>query len=134
VAVLRQVAGVPGVEPAFPEGLRRGLGPLPVAGADGVRAQEDLPFLADPDLGAGDGLAHGVVADIPVPVDEGDAVDLRLAVDLLEVDPDGVKEAEHVGPQGGPAGVGPPEAKEAQLVPQGLEEHLVRQPVGEAKA
>lgn len=120
VAVLREVPRVPGVQPPVPEGLLRGLGPFPVPGADRVGAEEDLPRLADPDLGPGDGQAHGVVAHVPVPVDEGDADDLRLAVDLLEVDPDGVEEAEDVGAQSGAPRVGPAEAEEAELVLKGL--------------
>ncbi len=67
-------------------------------------------MVADGDLRAGEADADRVEADVVVPVHDGDAADLRLPVDLLEVDADRMEEAEHVRTERGSAGIGVAEA------------------------
>src|SRR3989337_294918 len=98
--------------------------PVKYPGAPG----EALAGLRDPDLGFGDRLAHGVEVDVPVAVDAGDAGDLGLPVDLLQVHSHRVVELEDVGPEGRTARGGGADAEEAEPVLQGPEHPVVRQP------
>src|SRR5207245_3943509 len=66
---------------------------------------DDLARLGQPDLGVGEGFAYRAELDVPIALDAGDAAGLRLAVHLLEVDPDGAEEEEDLGAAGRPARV-----------------------------
>src|SRR3989337_1059150 len=99
--------------------------PVKYPGAPG----EALAGLRDPDLGFGDRLAHGVEVDVPVAVDAGDAGDLGLPVDLLQVHPHRVVELEDVGPEGRTAGGGGAEPEGPERFFKGRDPEVVRQPV-----
>ena len=92
---------------------------------DSLRPEHDLAVVGDADLGAGARLPDGGELDVAIGVHDGDAADLRLAVDLLEVHADGVEEAEDVGAERRAAGVAPPDAGEAELVPHRAQRHPV---------
>ncbi len=84
VAVLVHVAHVPGEEPALPDGLLGGLGPVPVAQHQGRAAQDDLPVLA-----RGQILARLQVHDLGHHVREGDADAAHFVQPLVGVGHDG---------------------------------------------
>jgi hypothetical protein len=65
---------------------------------------------------SGMGWPTEVKSTVVLPVDAGDAADLGLAVDLLQVHPAGVEKTEHVRPQGRAAGAGRADIGEAQPV------------------
>src|SRR5690606_21776885 len=91
-------------------------------------------LVADLHFHPGKGRAHGFELDVAVPVDAKDAAGFRLAVALLEVDPQGVEKAEHVGPQGRARGVGLAQAQETEAVLHQAVEGKVEKPVEQLKA
>ena len=77
---------------------------------------QDLTVVGDSHLGGGKGRAHGLEADVPVPVNCADPADLRLAVELFEVHSHGVKETEDIGSQSRTPCVRPADPAKAQLI------------------
>ena len=73
---------------------------LVIALEGAVALQEDLTFVRNGNFGARQRHADRGALNVAIPVDTGDAGDLGQAVDLLEVDADGVEEFEDIRPQG----------------------------------
>lgn len=97
-----QIAGVAGVQPSFGvDSLGGRLWVVEISGKDRRRAQLNLAAVAEPQLSAGQRLSDGVEVNRVIGVQDRDATDFGLAIDLFEVDPDGVEEAKNVRPQRG---------------------------------
>ena len=90
---------------------------------------KDLSGFRDPDLGFGDRLAHGIEVDVAFAMDAGNAGDLGLPIDLLEIHPHRGEELEDVGAEGRTPGGGGAYAEEAKPVLKGPEHEVVGQPV-----
>ncbi len=64
------------------------------------------PSSGDLHFGTGNRGAHRVELDVPLAVEHRNPGDFRLAVNLFQIYPQGMKEPEVIGPHGGPAGIG----------------------------
>src|SRR5207244_13653210 len=92
--------------PPVPRRLGRRRRVLVVPDEHARAPADDLARLGEPDLGVGEGLAHGAELDVAVALDAGHAARLRLTVQLFEVDHEGAAEEEDLRAERGPARVG----------------------------
>lgn len=76
---------------------------------------------------------HAGELDVAVVVDRRAAGHLGGAVNLLQVDPQGVEKAHGVRAEGSPGRVSRADAGQAKLVADGAEDQVLAQPVGEVQ-
>src|SRR6266568_809544 len=128
-------AGVPGVEPAVGvDDLAGRLLVLEVALEDRASTHEHLAALGDLDLDARDGAPGARGIRLGVRLQGHEPARLRRSVHLLEVDPDGAKESEGVGPEGRAPGERPLGLPEAELVAHGAVDEELAEGGGQAQA
>ncbi len=108
VAVFIYKSPVSGIQPAIHQGFFRGLViliiPLKNRGALG----ENFPLFRDLDFGIRNGSSNRIKFDVAVSMDYRNACHFRLAVYLLQVDSERVKEFEMIRPHGSAACIAVP--------------------------
>ena len=128
-------AGVPGVEPAVGvDDLAGRLLVLEVALEDRASTHEHLAALGDLDLDARNGAPGARGIRLGVRLQGHEPARLRRSVHLLEVDPDGAKESEGVGPEGRAPGERPLGLPEAELVAHRAVDEELAEGGGQAQA